>query len=85
MTKETKDRFMFTLGAVIMICFFVVIGLLIFKPMPENNRDVLYLMLGALIGFAGAVVNYFYGSSAGSAAKNEMISVRNKEKDNLGQ
>ena len=78
MTKELKDRFMFILGAIIMICFFVVLGLLIFHGMPENNKDVLYLIIGALIGFAGSVVNYFYGSSKGSSDKSEML---NSKKD----
>lgn len=73
MTKEMKDRFMFTLGAIIMICFFIVMGLLIFHAMPDNNKDVLYLIIGALIGFAGSVVNYFYGSSKGSSDKTELL------------
>jgi drug/metabolite transporter (DMT)-like permease len=70
---KTKDLFMYVLGAVISICFFVVIGLLIFQGMPEQNSEVLYLAIGALIGFTGSVVNYFYGSSKGSSDKNEMF------------
>jgi len=79
MTKEAKDRFMFALGALVMTSFFIILGLLIFVPMPENNKDVLYLIIGALIGFAGSVVNYFYGSSKGSADKNEMIKGKQNE------
>ena len=79
MTKERKDQFMFTLGAIIMICFFVVLGLLIFKAMPDQNKDVLYLIIGALIGFAGSVVNYFYGSSKGSSDKSELLSKKSED------
>ena len=71
---------MLILGAVISICFFVVLAFLIFKPMPSENKDVLYLAIGALIGFEGAIVNYFYGSSAGSAAKTEIIKKQQEEK-----
>lgn len=71
--KNIKDIFMYVLGAVIIICFFIVLWLLVFNPMPVDNKDVLYLIIGALIGFAGSVVNYFYGSSSGSATKTEML------------
>jgi drug/metabolite transporter (DMT)-like permease len=79
MTKETKDKFMFTLGGIIMIAFFIILGLLIFHSMPTDNKDVLYLIIGALIGFASNVVNYFYGSSKGSADKTDIL---NKKTDN---
>jgi len=70
---KTKDVIMYVLGGLITLCFFFVLYLLIFHPMPQENKDVLYLAIGALIGFEGAVVNYFYGSSAGSATKTEML------------
>jgi hypothetical protein len=76
----TKDIAMYVLGAVVTFCFFTVLTLLIFKPMPQENKDVLYLAIGALIGFEGAVVQYFYGSSAGSAKKDETISNIAKDK-----
>jgi drug/metabolite transporter (DMT)-like permease len=77
---KTKDYAMYVLGALITICFFIVLAFLIFKPMPEENKDVLYLVIGALIGFEGAIVTYFYGSSAGSAAKTEIMA-NNKPKE----
>jgi len=75
--KTAKDVFMYVLGGLISICFFFVLYLLIFHPMPTENKDVLYLIIGALIGFEGAVVSYFYGSSKGSADKNEMLNQKN--------
>lgn len=71
--KTFKDIAMYILGALVTLCFFAVLALLIFKPMPTENKDVLYLAIGALIGFEGAIVSYFYGSSAGSAKKDETI------------
>jgi hypothetical protein len=70
---KLKDYAMYVLGALVTICFFLVLALLIFKPMPQENKDVLYLAIGALIGFEGAIVQYFYGSSAGSAEKTNII------------
>ena len=64
---------MYVLGGLVVFSFFTLLGLLIFQPIPETNNDVLYLAIGADIGFAGAVINYFYGSSKGSADKSDMI------------
>jgi hypothetical protein len=69
-----KDIAMYILGGIITVCFFAVLALLVFKPMPQENKDVLYLVIGALIGFEGSVVTYFYGSSAGSSKKDDTIS-----------
>jgi drug/metabolite transporter (DMT)-like permease len=70
---KPKDLAMYILGALLTICFFLVLAFLIFKPMPQENKDVLYLAIGALIGFMGTVVTYFYGSSAGSAEKTDIM------------
>lgn len=70
---KIRDYAMYILGALLTICFFLTLAFLIFKPMPQENKDVLYLAIGALIGFMGTVVTYFYGSSAGSAAKSEIM------------
>ena len=71
---KPKEIAMFILGALITVCFFAVLIWLIARPMPEGNKDVLYLAIGALIGFMGTIVTYFYGSSACSAKKDETIS-----------
>jgi len=68
-----KEIYMYILGALIVLCFFGILGLLVFQPIPDQNNELLYLAIGALIGFAGSVVQYFYGSSKGSADKTEML------------
>jgi len=70
---KTKDIFMYGLGALIVCGFFGVVILLMFIRMPEPNEKVLYMVLGGLIVQFGNVVTYFYGSSKGSADKNEML------------
>lgn len=69
---------LYVLGSLITLCFFLVLSLLIFRGIPEQNSDVLYLAIGALIGFMSSVVGYFYGSSMGSADKNEMLKPKDK-------
>lgn len=64
--------------------FFIVIstfalGLLLFlTPIPEQNKDILNILFGTLLGLSVTVVNYHRGSSTGSASKSEII---NKLKD----
>ena len=64
---------MYVLGALIVAGIFAIIGMLIFRPMPKENTDLLNLTVGALLAAFGSVVGYFYGSSKGSADKNEML------------
>jgi len=67
---KVKDIFFYSLGAVIVISFFVVLTALI---MQGSNPDAVNIMLGALTSAMGIVVGYFYGSSSSSAKKDETI------------
>ena len=51
------------------------------KPIERlnENMDLLNLVVGALLTSFATVVGYFYGSSAGSAAKNEMLTGKKNE------
>jgi hypothetical protein len=73
MKKEVKDIFQYVLGALIVIGFFTLLYLLVSGEVPEANKDLLNLVVGALIGSFATVVGYFYGSSSGSAKKDETI------------
>jgi len=41
--------------------------------------DLKDIVLGALIGFIGAILQYFFGSSTGSAAKDKVIQEMNNQ------
>ena len=69
-----KDLFQYILGGLIVAGFFVLLYLLVMAEVPETNKDLLNLVVGALIGSFASVVGYFFGSSAGSSKKDETIS-----------
>jgi drug/metabolite transporter (DMT)-like permease len=70
---KSKDLFQYILGGLIVAGFFLLLYLLVGSEVPEINKDLLNLVVGALIGSFSTVVGYFYGSSKGSAEKNEML------------
>jgi len=70
--KESKI-FMYALGALIVIGFFASIILFAQIGVPEQNKDLLNIVLGSLIAAFATVVGYFYGSSKGSQDKTEMM------------
>lgn len=67
MTKNQKEVYMYSLGALIVIGFFTLVIYKIYKNLDAQ------LEIGALLAAFGAVVGYFYGSSKGSSDKNEML------------
>jgi drug/metabolite transporter (DMT)-like permease len=68
-----KNVFQYILGAMIVIGFFVLMYLLLAQAVPEQNKDILNIVVGALIGSFTSIVGYFYGSSLGSADKNDLL------------
>lgn len=78
---KMKDIFQYLLGGLIVAGFFTLLYLLVSKTVPEINKDLLNLVVGALIGSFATVVGYFFGSSKGSAEKTELLS--KKEGDTL--
>jgi hypothetical protein len=74
---KINEIFMYILGAlIVLVFFFVIIGLLLWE-VPQANKEALYLALGTLLGSFTGVVGYFYGSSAGSKQKTELLAEKN--------
>ena len=70
---KAKNIFQYVLGGLITVGFFVLLYLLLLSAVPEENKEILNIVVGALIGSFTSIVGYFYGSSLGSADKNEML------------
>ncbi len=79
MDKNKKDIFQYALAAVMVIGYFVILGMLVFNSLPIENKDAVNILLGILSMALGTVVGYFFGSSKGSSEKNDMLSVKKDE------
>lgn len=75
--KKVSDVFLYVLACVIVVGFLTILGLFVFKAVPEQNNQALSIMLGTLGTAFGLVVGYFFGSSKGSADKTELM-INNK-------
>jgi hypothetical protein len=71
---KTKNLPLYIIAGIIIIGVFTLIGFLIYKPIPEINRDVLNLTIGALLVAFASVINYWFGSSKGSSDKTDLLS-----------
>lgn len=71
--KKTREIYMLILGALIVIGFFVLLYILVYSGIPETNKEILNIVVGALIGSFTGVVGYFFGSSIGSKDKTDLM------------
>lgn len=70
---EIKDKTPMVLATVSVIGFFGILILLINVDIPDKAQNAMLILLGILGGMVGAVFNYYFGSSSGSAKKNDLI------------
>lgn len=75
-TKATgkRDANLYALAWVIVLGFFGLVAVLIFKALPPDSNGVVFMLFGALAsGFTG-IIGYFFGSSAGHAEATRLLS-----------
>lgn len=75
---KTKDIFQYSLGALIVISILVLVYVVFTIQLPNGNKDVALMIIGALVAKFGDVVAYFYNSSKGSADKTDIIAKNQK-------
>jgi hypothetical protein len=69
----TQDKFPKYFAALITLGFFALIFLAGIRGFGEQSRDLTNIMIGTLASSFAAVVSYYFGSSAGSAKKTELL------------
>lgn len=72
-TSNYDKTFRYILASLIAGGFFLTLLFLVKYAIPTENKDLIYIVIGALIGAFGTIVNYEWGSSRSSAEKNEVI------------
>lgn len=64
----------FILAALVGLGFFVILGFMLLRPVPEENQAILNVMLGALGTVFTQQMMYFFGSTSASKDKDKVIS-----------
>jgi hypothetical protein len=78
MQRDTKDWVPKVLAIVITLGFFGILIWMLLNGMPKTGTEALLMMLGALGTAWTGVVNFYYGSSAGSKAKTDALNGKDK-------
>lgn len=73
MQIQTKSITPTALAVFVTFGFFGLLTLLAFHTVPSANQNTLMTMLGALGAAWSSIINFFFGSSAGSQAKDDTI------------
>jgi hypothetical protein len=78
MQRDTKDWVPKVLAIGITVGFFGVLVWMLLNGMPKTGTEALLMMLGALGTSWNNIVQFYYGSSAGSKAKTDAMALREK-------
>ena len=70
---EKTDKMKWFLVIATTLGVFGIIGLLFFQPVPDAVENVLFAVVGTILGKWGTMVDFNFGSSSGSARKSDML------------
>jgi len=73
---QTKDNAPKILATVVVVGFFAALYTIAFVDIPSGAEQPVSILLGALTAMLTQVGNYYFGSSAGSARKSELLGSR---------
>jgi hypothetical protein len=70
MTRATQR---FVLGTAVMIVGVALVAARMFVPLHPDTHQAVDTLIGLVLGWGGAVVQFYFGTSEGSVAKSEQI------------
>lgn len=70
---QRRITFKHVLGICLLMTLNLIVWYTLTKKLPQENREIVIHSLGMLEGYIGAIVMYYYGDSAGSKHKTEII------------
>lgn len=68
-----NQTFLYALSALVILGFFGMIGLMVFKVVPSESEKVVFAMTGILGGGFTTVLGFHFGTSASSSRKTEIM------------
>lgn len=71
--KLPKNLFMYIFAYLVILLLFVFVGILLFKPIILDNKEIIYTSFGLLLGWGTSIVGYYFGSSKSSADKTDIL------------
>ena len=78
MQRETKDWLPKALAVFIVFGFFGILLWMMVFGLPKTGVEALLMMVGSLTSAFGGVVQFYFGSSAGSKEKNNLLAAKEK-------
>jgi len=78
-TRDYEKLYMAVLALVIVLATFYLGSILLTTTVPSENRDIINISLGMILGLSGTVVGYYFGSSKSSSDKNSVVRKYNEK------
>ena len=75
---ETKDKMPAVIALAALLGFFGILATMAFVELPDGAAQPFNVMLGALGTLVTQIGAYYFGSSSGSAKKNDIIAAMKK-------
>lgn len=63
----------YIIDALFVVSFMVMLCLILFKIVPESNKELFYTGFGLLGGYVGTIINFHRGTSIGSERKQKQM------------
>lgn len=76
-----RDNLPLLLAMTTTVGFLSLLWLLCFHEIPPSSHDLLLAMVGTVGGAWNMIVGYYFGSSAGSAKKTELMAAPEKSQE----